>query len=115
MVVNLSYSFIPLQKVSQKGVDHSVENPQERAENIKMAPNAPSAEQIFLAPPPTPPTSDTAAKWVRMLGGFRASAFERLSRSDLWFQRGWRLPTNKQNAVLHFLGLMLIWSDRKIF
>ena len=70
----------------------------------------------FLGPPPpTPPTSDTAAKWVRMLGGFRASAFERLSRSDLWFQRGWRLPTNKQNAVLHFLGLMLIWSDRKIF
>ena len=41
MVVNLSYPFIPLQKVSQKGVDRSVENPQKRAENIKMAPNAP--------------------------------------------------------------------------
>ena len=42
MVVNLSYSFIPLQKISQKGVDRSVENPQKRAENIKMAPNAPN-------------------------------------------------------------------------
>ena len=40
MVVNLSYSSIPLQKISQKGVDRSVENPQKRAENIKMAPNA---------------------------------------------------------------------------
>ena len=39
MVVNLSYSSIPLQKISQKGVDRSVENPQKRAENIKMAPN----------------------------------------------------------------------------
>ena len=42
MVVNLSYSSIPLQKISQKGVDRSVENPQKRAENIKMAPNAPN-------------------------------------------------------------------------
>ena len=42
MVVNLSYSFIPFQKVSQKGVDRSVENPQMRAENIEMAPNAPN-------------------------------------------------------------------------
>ena len=42
MVVNLSYSFILLQNVSQKGVDRSVENLQKRAENIKMAPNAPS-------------------------------------------------------------------------
>ena len=32
MVVNLSYSFIPLQKLSQKGVDRSVENPQKCAE-----------------------------------------------------------------------------------
>ena len=42
MVVNLSYSSIPLQKISQKGVDRSVENPQKRAENIKMVPNAPN-------------------------------------------------------------------------
>ena len=35
MVVNLSYSFIPLQNISQKGVDRSVENLQKRAENIK--------------------------------------------------------------------------------
>ena len=42
MVVNLSYSFIRLQKVSQKGVYRSVENLQKRAENIKMAPNAPN-------------------------------------------------------------------------
>ena len=42
MVVNLSYSFIPFQKVSQKGVDRSVENRQKRAENIEMAPNAPN-------------------------------------------------------------------------
>ena len=42
MVVDLSYSFIPLQEVSQKGVDRSVENPQKRAENTKMAPNAPN-------------------------------------------------------------------------
>ena len=39
MVVNLSYSFIPLQKILQKGVDRPVENPRKRAENIKMAPN----------------------------------------------------------------------------
>ena len=39
MAVNLSYSFIPFQKVSQKGVDRSVENPQKRAKNIQMAPN----------------------------------------------------------------------------
>ena len=42
MVVNLSYSFIPFQKGSQKGVDRSVENRQKRAENIEMAPNAPN-------------------------------------------------------------------------
>ena len=41
MVVHLSYSFIPFQKVSQKGVDRSVENRQKRAENIEMALNAP--------------------------------------------------------------------------
>ena len=40
MVVNLSYSFIPLQKILQKGVDHPVENPRKRIQNIKMAPNA---------------------------------------------------------------------------
>ena len=38
----MSHSSIPLQKISQKGVDRSVENPQKRAENIKMAPNAPN-------------------------------------------------------------------------
>ena len=42
MVVKLSYSFIPLQEVSQKGVDRSVENPQKRTEDAKMAPNAPN-------------------------------------------------------------------------
>ena len=42
MVVNLSYSFIPLQKISQKGVYRPVENPQKRAENTKMASNAPN-------------------------------------------------------------------------
>ena len=42
MVVNLLYSFIPFQKVSQKGDDRSVENRQKRAENIEMAPNAPN-------------------------------------------------------------------------
>ena len=40
MVVNLSYSFIPLQKILQKGVDRPVENPQKGAGNIKMKPNA---------------------------------------------------------------------------
>ena len=42
MVVNLLYSFIPFQKVSQKGDDRSVENRQKRAENIEMAPNSPN-------------------------------------------------------------------------
>ena len=42
MEVNLSHFFIPLQKIPQKGVDRSVENPQKRAENIKMAPDAPN-------------------------------------------------------------------------
>ena len=42
MVVNLSYSVIPFQKWSQKGVDRSVENRQKRAENIEMAPNTPN-------------------------------------------------------------------------
>ena len=39
MVVNLSYSFIPLQKILQKGVDHLVENPRKGA---VMTPNAPN-------------------------------------------------------------------------
>ena len=42
MVVNLSYSFIPLQKILQKGVDRLVENPRKGAENFKMTPNAPN-------------------------------------------------------------------------
>ena len=42
MVVNLSYSFIPLQKILQKGVDHLIENPRKGAENFKMTPNAPN-------------------------------------------------------------------------
>ena len=52
MVVNLSYSFIPFQKVSQKGVDRSVENRQKRAETIEgaeRAERAERAEQTFLA------------------------------------------------------------------
>ena len=48
MVVNLSYSFIPLQKLSQKGVDRSVENPQKCAEPYTV-PIARRAEQIYLA------------------------------------------------------------------
>ena len=40
VVENLSYSFIPLQKILQKGVDHPVENPRKRIQNIKLAPNA---------------------------------------------------------------------------
>ena len=40
MVVNLSYSFIPLQKNMTKGVDRPVENPRKRAKNIQIAPNA---------------------------------------------------------------------------
>ena len=42
IVVNFSYSFIPLKKVLQKGVDRPVENPRKSAENIKMMPNAPN-------------------------------------------------------------------------
>ena len=42
MVVNLSCSFIPLQKIWQEGVDRPVESPQKRTKNFKMAPNAPS-------------------------------------------------------------------------
>ena len=42
IVVNFSYSFIPLKKVLQKGVDRPIENPRKSAENIKMMPNAPN-------------------------------------------------------------------------
>ena len=42
IVVNFSYSFIPLKKVLQKDVDRPVENPRKSAENIKMMPNAPN-------------------------------------------------------------------------
>ena len=35
MLVNLSYSFILLQKILQKGVDHPVENPRKHAEISK--------------------------------------------------------------------------------
>ena len=60
MVVNLSYSFIPLQKLSQKGVDRSVENPQKCAEpytvplarrgrtNLLGASKCPSASQDMI-------------------------------------------------------------------
>ena len=54
MVVNLSYSFIPLQKISKKGVDRSVENPQKRAENIKVAPNAQNKFSLAHAQQNTP-------------------------------------------------------------
>ena len=61
MVVNLSYSFIPLQKLSQKGVDRSVENPHKCAEpytvpiarrgrtNLYGASNALLLHRIWLA------------------------------------------------------------------
>ena len=39
MVVNLSYSFIPLQKILQRDVDRPVENPRKHAKNTKMAPH----------------------------------------------------------------------------
>ena len=56
MVVNLSYSFIPLQKILQKGVDRLVENPRKGAENFKMTPNAPNKFYRRMrrrdAPPP---------------------------------------------------------------
>ena len=42
MVVNLSYSFIPPQKILQKGVDRPFENPRKGAENFKTTPNAPN-------------------------------------------------------------------------
>ena len=42
MVINLLYSFIPPQKILQKGVDRPVENPQKSANNIKMSSNAPN-------------------------------------------------------------------------
>ena len=45
ILVNLSFSCIPLQKILQKGVDRLVENPQKRAEN--MTPHAPN--KILLA------------------------------------------------------------------
>ena len=40
MLVNLLYSFIPLQIILQIVVDRPVENPRKRTENMKMAPNA---------------------------------------------------------------------------
>ena len=39
VVNNLAYSFIPLQKLFEKGGNSLVENLQKRAENIRMAPN----------------------------------------------------------------------------
>ena len=42
MVIKLLYSFIPLQKILQKGIDRPVENPQKCAKNIKMTSNAPN-------------------------------------------------------------------------
>ena len=41
MLVNLSYSFNPLQIILQIAVDRPVENPRKRTENVKMAPIAP--------------------------------------------------------------------------
>ena len=41
MVINLLYSFIPLQKILQKSVNRPVENPQKSAKNIKMTSNTP--------------------------------------------------------------------------
>ena len=46
MVVNLSYSFIPLQKILQKGVDRPVENPQKSSKNIKMTSNTPNNRRM---------------------------------------------------------------------
>ena len=41
MLVNLSYSFNPLQIILQIAVDRPVENPRKRTENVKMTPIAP--------------------------------------------------------------------------
>ena len=46
MVINLLYSFIPLQKILQKGVDRSVKNPQKSAKNIKMTSNTPNNRRM---------------------------------------------------------------------
>ena len=46
MVINLLYSFIPLQKILQKGVDRPVENPQKSAKNIKMTSNTPNNRRM---------------------------------------------------------------------
>ena len=46
MVINLLYSFIPLQKILQKGVDRPVENPQKSSKNIKMTSNTPNNRRM---------------------------------------------------------------------
>ena len=46
MVINLLYSFIPLQKILQKGVDRPVKNPQKSAKNIKMTSNTPNNRRM---------------------------------------------------------------------
>ena len=46
MVINLLYSFIPLQKILQKGVDRPVENPQKSSKNMKMTSNTPNNRRM---------------------------------------------------------------------
>ena len=50
MVINLLYSFIPLQKILQKSVDRPVENPQKSAKNIKITSNTPNTEHAQTKP-----------------------------------------------------------------
>ena len=49
MVINLLYSFIPLQKILQKSVDRPVENPQKSAK-IKITSNTPNTEHAQTKP-----------------------------------------------------------------
>ena len=46
MVINLLYSFIPLQKILQKGVDRPVENPQKSSKNMKTTSNTPNNRRM---------------------------------------------------------------------
>ena len=70
MVVNLSYSFIPLQKILQKGVDRLVENPRKGAENFKMTPNAPNKfyRRMRRQDAPPPPCWATYDYWAQIWG-----------------------------------------------
>ena len=64
MVVNLSYSFIPLQKILQKGVDRPFENRgralkiSERRRTRQTNFTGACADEMPLPPPPPPPAGE---------------------------------------------------------